>query len=86
MLWPVTASIVVAPALAVVVQAFAKGLGVFLANFQSEELLSALKLTLIVTAIVPIVERDHRRHHGPIQRPPPSAERRGVVVGSGTGR
>ena len=43
--------VILLPALAVVVQAFAKGLGVFLANFQSEELLSALKITLIVTAI-----------------------------------
>jgi sulfate transport system permease protein len=43
--------VILVPALAVVVQAFAKGIGVFLANFQSEELLSALKLTLIVTAI-----------------------------------
>ncbi|MEG7795895.1 sulfate/thiosulfate ABC transporter permease CysW, partial [Listeria monocytogenes] len=32
-------------------QAFAKGWVVFLDNFKSEELLSALKLTLIVTAI-----------------------------------
>jgi len=43
--------VILVPALAVVVQAFAKGWVVFLANFQSEELLSALKLTLIVTAI-----------------------------------
>jgi sulfate transport system permease protein len=35
----------------VVVQAFAKGFGVFLDNFKSPELLSALRLTLIATAI-----------------------------------
>ena len=43
--------VILVPAMAVVAQAFAKGLGVFLATFRSEELLSALRLTLIATAI-----------------------------------
>jgi sulfate transport system permease protein len=43
--------IILLPALAVVVQAFAKGVGVFLENFQSPELLSALGMTLMATAI-----------------------------------
>jgi sulfate transport system permease protein len=43
--------VILLPALSVVAQAFAKGVGVFLQNFQSEELLSALKLTLFATAI-----------------------------------
>ncbi|MEI8249866.1 MAG: sulfate ABC transporter permease subunit CysW [Synechococcus sp. ELA057] len=43
--------VILLPALSVVVQAFAKGIGVFLDNFKDEELLSALRLTLIVTAI-----------------------------------
>jgi sulfate transport system permease protein len=43
--------VILVPAIAVVAQAFAKGVGVFLANFRSEELLSALRLTLIATAI-----------------------------------
>jgi sulfate transport system permease protein len=43
--------IILLPALAVVVQAFAKGVGVFLENFQSPELLSALRMTLLATAI-----------------------------------
>jgi sulfate transport system permease protein len=43
--------VILVPALAVVVQAFAKGLGVFLDNFKSPELLAALRLTLIATAI-----------------------------------
>ena len=43
--------VIVMPALAVVVQAFAKGLGPFLENFQSEELMSALRLTLLVALI-----------------------------------
>lgn len=43
--------VILLPALAVVVQAFAKGFDVFLNNFRSSELLSALRLTLLVTAI-----------------------------------
>ena len=43
--------VIVLPALAVVVQAFAKGLGPFLENFQSEELMSALRLTLLDAVI-----------------------------------
>lgn len=43
--------VILLPALAVVVQAFAKGLGVFLDNFRDQELLSSLQLTLLVTAI-----------------------------------
>ena len=43
--------VILLPALAVVAQAFAKGVGVFLENFRSEELLSALRLTLFATAI-----------------------------------
>ncbi|MFM9100626.1 MAG: sulfate ABC transporter permease subunit CysW [Cyanobium sp.] len=43
--------VILVPALAVVVQAFAKGIGVFLENFKDPELLSALRLTLIDTAI-----------------------------------
>ena len=43
--------VILLPALSVVAQAFAKGVGVFLQNFQSEELLAALKLTLFATAI-----------------------------------
>jgi sulfate/thiosulfate transport system permease protein len=43
--------VILLPALSVVVQAFAKGAGVFLANFREEELLSSLRLTLLVTAI-----------------------------------
>jgi sulfate transport system permease protein len=43
--------VILLPALAVVVQAFAKGVGVFLENLQSPELLDALKLTLFATAI-----------------------------------
>ena len=43
--------VILLPALAVVVQAFAKGFGVFLENFNSPELLAALRLTLIATAI-----------------------------------
>ena len=43
--------VILVPAVSVVVQAFAKGVGVFLANFRSEELLSSLRLTLIATAI-----------------------------------
>ncbi|MFN9692255.1 MAG: sulfate ABC transporter permease subunit CysW [Synechococcaceae cyanobacterium] len=45
------AVVILLPALAVVAQAFAKGLGVFLESFRSEELLSALRLTLFATAI-----------------------------------
>jgi len=43
--------VILLPALSVVVQAFAKGAGVFLDNFRNEEMLSALRLTLLVTAI-----------------------------------
>jgi sulfate transport system permease protein len=43
--------VILLPALAVVAQAFAKGLGVFLENFKSPELLSSLQLTLIASAI-----------------------------------
>jgi len=43
--------IILLPALAVVVQAFAKGVGVFLENFRSPELLSALRMTLLATGI-----------------------------------
>jgi sulfate transport system permease protein len=43
--------IILLPALAVVVQAFAKGLAVFLENFRSPDLLSALQLTLLATGI-----------------------------------
>jgi sulfate transport system permease protein len=43
--------IILLPALAVVVQAFAKGVGVFLENFRSPELLSALQMTLLATGI-----------------------------------
>jgi sulfate transport system permease protein len=43
--------VILLPALSVVVQAFAKGVGVFLSNLQSEEMLSSLRLTLVVTAI-----------------------------------
>ena len=45
------AVIILLPALAVVVQAFAKGVGVFLENFRSPELLSALRMTLLATGI-----------------------------------
>ena len=43
--------VILLPAVAVVVQAFAKGLGPYLENFQSEELMSALRLTLITAAV-----------------------------------
>jgi sulfate transport system permease protein len=43
--------VILLPAVAVVVQAFAKGLGPYLENFQSEELLSALRLTLLTAAV-----------------------------------
>jgi sulfate transport system permease protein len=43
--------VILLPALSVVFQAFAKGIGPFLENFQSEEMLSAIRLTLTVTAI-----------------------------------
>jgi sulfate transport system permease protein len=45
------AVIILLPALAVVVQAFAKGVGVFVENFRSPELLSALRMTLLATGI-----------------------------------
>jgi sulfate transport system permease protein len=44
--------VILLPAVAVVVQAFAKGLAPFLENFQSEELMSALRLTLLDAAVV----------------------------------
>lgn len=44
--------VILLPAAAVVVQAFAKGLAPFLESFQSEDLMSALRLTLIDAAIV----------------------------------
>lgn len=44
--------VILLPALSVVVQAFAKGVGVFLENFRNEEMLAALRLTLLDTAIV----------------------------------
>jgi sulfate transport system permease protein len=43
--------VILLPALAVVVQAFAKGIGPFLQNLTNPELLSALRLTLLATAI-----------------------------------
>jgi sulfate transport system permease protein len=45
------ALVILLPALAVVVQAFAKGWSVFVENFRSPELMAALRLTLIDTAI-----------------------------------
>jgi sulfate transport system permease protein len=45
------AVVILLPAIAVVVQAFAKGFWVFLENFRSPELLGALRLTLLVTLI-----------------------------------
>jgi sulfate transport system permease protein len=44
--------VILLPAVSVVVQAFAKGIGVFLENFKNPEMLAALRLTLIDTAIV----------------------------------
>lgn len=44
-------TVILLPALAVVVQAFAKGFGTFLNNFRDAELLAALRLTVIATAI-----------------------------------
>ena len=44
--------VILLPALSVVVQAFAKGVGVFVDNFRNPEMLAALRLTLIDTAIV----------------------------------
>jgi sulfate transport system permease protein len=46
------AVVILLPALAVVVEAFAKGLAPFLENLQSEDLMSALRLTLLDAAIV----------------------------------
>jgi len=43
--------VILAPALSVVVQAFAKGIAPFLENLSSPELLSAVKLTLMTAAI-----------------------------------
>jgi sulfate transport system permease protein len=43
--------VILAPALSVVAQAFAKGIAPFLENLSSPELLSAVKLTLITAAI-----------------------------------
>jgi sulfate transport system permease protein len=44
--------VILLPALAVIVEAFAKGLAPFLESFQSEDLMSALQLTLLDAAIV----------------------------------
>jgi sulfate transport system permease protein len=44
--------VILLPALAVIVEAFAKGLAPFLESFQSEDLMSALRLTLLDAAIV----------------------------------
>jgi sulfate transport system permease protein len=44
--------VILLPAVAVVVEAFAKGLAPFLENFESEELMSALRLTLLDAVIV----------------------------------
>ena len=44
--------VILLPAISVVVQAFAKGVGVFLETFRDPEMLAALRLTLIDTAIV----------------------------------
>lgn len=46
------AVVILLPALAVVTQAFAKGLAPFLENFKSPDLMSALRLTLLDAAIV----------------------------------
>ncbi len=43
--------VILLPAVAVVAQAFAKGLGPYLENFRSEELMSALRLTLLTAAV-----------------------------------
>ncbi|KEF42564.1 MAG: sulfate transport system permease CysW [Cyanobium sp. CACIAM 14] len=43
--------VILLPALAVVTQAFAKGIAPFLENFQSDDLMSALRLTLLAAAI-----------------------------------
>lgn len=45
------AVVILLPAVSVVVQAFAKGIGPFLENFESEDLRSALRLTLITACI-----------------------------------
>jgi sulfate transport system permease protein len=45
------AVVILLPALAVVAQAFAKGVGPFLENLTNKEMLSALRLTLFATAI-----------------------------------
>ncbi|NDE38624.1 MAG: sulfate ABC transporter permease subunit CysW [Synechococcaceae bacterium WBA_2_066] len=45
------AVVILLPAVSVVVQAFAKGVGPFLENFESEDLRSALRLTLITACI-----------------------------------
>ena len=46
------AVVILLPAIAVVVQAFAKGIGPFLEIFDSPELMSALRLTLLDAAVV----------------------------------
>jgi len=46
------AVVILLPALAVVVQAFAKGLAPYLENFKSPELLAALRLSLLDAAVV----------------------------------
>ena len=43
--------VILLPAISVVVQAFAKGIGPFLENFESEDLRSAFRLTLITACI-----------------------------------
>lgn len=43
--------IILLPALSVVAEAFAKGLEPFMQHFQSEELISAVRMTLLMTAI-----------------------------------
>lgn len=45
------AVVILFPAISVVAQAFAKGIGPFLQNFESEDLRSALRLTLITACI-----------------------------------
>jgi len=45
------AVVILLPAVSVVVQAFAKGVGPFLENFESEDMRSALRLTLITACI-----------------------------------
>ena len=44
--------VILLPAVAVIVEAFAKGLAPFLESFESEDMMSALRLTLLDAAIV----------------------------------